>query len=210
MFILGITGGIGTGKTTVTGILQKAGAWIIDADELSRKVTAKGMPAIAEISDQIGKQFVVNHELNRKALSSYVFSKPDKKMIVEQIIHKYVVQSIDETISMLTKNGYEGIVVLDVPIPVQRGFIDACNEIWVVESPMNIRLKRIMDRNGWTSEEILARMNSQMTEEEYRGLADHVLVNDRDYQHLTSQICQLLMLKEEDAFKAMVNKLREY
>ena len=210
MFILGITGGIGTGKTTVTGILQKAGAWIIDADELSRKVTAKGMPAIAEISDQIGKQFVVNHELNRKALSSYVFSKPDKKMIVEQIIHKYVVQSIDETISMLTKNGYEGIVVLDVPIPVQRGFIDVCTEIWVVESPMKIRLKRIMDRNGWTSEEILARMNSQMTEEEYRGLADHVLVNDRDYQHLTSQICQLLMLKEEDAFKAMVNKLREY
>jgi len=210
MFILGITGGIGTGKTTVTGILKKVGAWIIDADELSRKVTAKGMPAIAEISDQIGKQFVVNHELNRKALSSYVFSKPDKKMIVEQIIHKYVVQSIDETISMLTKNGYEGIVVLDVPIPVQRGFIDVCTEIWVVESPMKIRLKRIMDRNGWTSEEILARMNSQISEDEYRGLTDHVLVNDSDYQHLTSQICQLLMLKEEDAFKAMVNKLREY
>ena len=124
MRIIGVTGGIGAGKSTVSAILKEMGAEVIDADQISRKVTQPGEPAWKEITGYFGQEILLpDKNLDRKKLARLVFNSEEKRRKLEKIIHARVIDEIKDRINTLRAEGYDGMVVLDVPIPVRNGFL---------------------------------------------------------------------------------------
>ena len=175
MFVLGITGGIGSGKSTVSSLLAERGLPVLDADEISRSVTGPMGRAMPEIAETFGKKVVsANGALNRKAMSDIAFSDKKKLDQLSSIIHKHVFEQIDETLKKEKEKGTK-CVVLDVPIPVNK-FRELCNQIWVVTCDKDVRLARLQKR-GMNKEEAERRIAVQMTDDEYCELGDHSIEN---------------------------------
>ena len=175
MFVLGITGGIGSGKSTVSSLLAERGLPVLDADEISRSVTGPMGRAMPEIAETFGKKVVsANGALNRKAMSDIAFSDKKKLDQLSSIIHKHVFEQIDETLRKEKEKGTK-CVVLDVPIPVNK-FRELCNQIWVVTCDKDVRLARLQKR-GMNKEEAERRIAVQMTDDEYCELGDHSIDN---------------------------------
>ena len=187
MFVLGITGGIGSGKSTVSGYFRDRGVQVLDADEISRQVTDVGGVALPEIAELLGARAITaNGALNRKYVASLVFSEKNKLDKLSSIIHHYVLTTIAEEIAKAAEKKVK-LIVLDVPIPVKHGFVDVCNQIWVVSASDPVRLDRLEAR-GMDRDDAKKRMLMQMTREEYEELGDVVLVNDGTLEDLYEQI----------------------
>lgn len=191
MFILGITGSIGCGKSTVSRILYDKGVPVLNADAISKDVTAQDGDAISEIEEVFGPRAILSdRSLNREYMADIVFKDNRKLDELSSIIHKHVFIVMDKEIARLTKEK-EKCVVLDVPIPVNKGFVDHCDQIWSVICDDQIRLKRLIDR-GMSREDALRRMSVQMTNDEYAALADHVIDNSGSYDDLVERINELI------------------
>lgn len=188
MKIIGVTGGIGSGKSTVAQILSTFGGRIIDADSIAKEVVGKGEKALGEIRDQFGPA-VINGagELDRAKLASIVFNDSEKLKALNNITHKYVVERILEDIRRYREDGVP-FVILDVPIPVKSGFLDVAHEIWVVSADMETRISRIMNRSGYTYEEALKRIRSQMKDEDYFKIADRIIINNKGIEELRHEV----------------------
>lgn len=190
MRIIGITGGIGSGKSTVSGILESLGVKIIDADVIARDIVKKGRIALNEIERQFGKSVIDNTgELDRKKLADIVFENTEKLMVLNQITHKYIKDKIDCEINQAKDNGIN-CVVIDAAILLENGFIDLVDEIWVVYACIEIRTKRIMDRNGFSYEEAIKRINAQKDENEYLKHADEVILNESGFKELREHVLE--------------------
>ena len=186
MFVLGITGGIGSGKSTVSGLLAERGLMVLDADEISRSVTGPMGRAMPEIAETFGKRVVSsNGALNRKAMSDIAFSDKNKLDKLSSIIHRHVFEQIDETLQKEKEKGTK-CVVLDVPIPVNK-FRELCNQIWVVTCDKDVRLARLQKR-GMEKEEAERRIAVQMTDDEYCELGDHAIDNSWDLEDLKDKV----------------------
>lgn len=186
MFVLGITGGIGSGKSTVSGLLAERGLMVLDADEISRSVTGPMGRAMPEIAETFGKSVVSsNGALNRKAMSDIAFSDKNKLDKLSSIIHRHVFEQIDETLQKEKEKGTK-CVVLDVPIPVNK-FRELCNQIWVVTCDKDVRLARLQKR-GMEKEEAERRIAVQMTDDEYCELGDHAIDNSWDLEDLKDKV----------------------
>lgn len=186
--ILGVTGGIGSGKSTVSSILKELGAVVIDADVISREVVEPGKMALDELTQEFGKDILDDWgQLNRKELAARVFNDVNKLRILNSIVHKYVVQKIQQNVEeQLLKQ--TKIIVIDAPIPIKNGFLDLCDEVWTVFAQMEIRVERIMNRNGMTYEEAVSRIKSQISDEEYLSIANKVINNDDDVTTLRQEV----------------------
>ena len=190
MFVLGITGGIGSGKSTVSGILRDKGLLVLDADEISRKVTEPGGKALPVIAEKFGPRAVgANGVMNRKAVSSIVFSDKKKLDDLSSIIHQYVFEEMEEQVSKEKEKGTK-CVVLDVPIPVKR-FTDMCDQIWVVTCDRDVRLARLAKR-GLDKEEALRRIDMQMSDDEYCSLGDCSIDNSWELESLNEKVMRLV------------------
>lgn len=193
--VIGVTGGIGSGKSTVAKILHDLGASIIDADKIARQVTAKGQQAMEEIVIHFGEGVLDEKgELDRKKLSEIVFADSKEIETLNSITHKYVADRISVELYKLKEEKAE-IVVLDVPLPVEHGFLDIVDEVWVVIANKDTRIKRIMERNNITYEEALARIKMQKGDEEYLKLANEVINNDGSVEELEKAIAKLYIQK---------------
>lgn len=196
MNIIGITGGIGSGKSTVARILRVLGAKVIDADKIAREVTAKGQPALDEIVEYFGKDILnEDGELDRKKLGKIVFEDKEKLKVLNSITHKYVIERIINELERL-KEENANIIVLDVPLPVEHGFLDVVDEVWLVTANKDTRIKRIMERSGLTYEEVIKRMEAQKSDEEYLKIADEVIYNDGSMEELESTVAKLYIQKK--------------
>ena len=190
MFVLGITGGIGSGKSTVSGILRDKGLLVLDADEISKKVTEPGGKAIPAIAEEFGPRAVgANGVMNRKAVSSIVFSDKKKLDDLSTIIHRFVFEEMEELVEKEKEKGTK-CVVLDVPIPVRR-FTDMCDQIWVVTCDKDVRLARLAKR-GLEKEEALRRIDMQMSDDEYCSLGDFAIDNSWDMESLNDKVNKLI------------------
>lgn len=190
MFVLGITGGIGSGKSTVSKYLGDKGLIVIDADEISRQVTDVGGIAVPAIEEVFGKRAVRDDgSLNRKYVSGLVFKDKTKLDTLSTIVHKYVLDKMENDIQRYREKGVK-CVVLDVPIPVNR-FISMCNQIWVVTCDDDIRLSRLEDR-GMDREDAGRRIAMQMTNDEYMSLGDHSIDNSGSKEDTLKQVDALI------------------
>ena len=186
MFILGITGGIGSGKSTVSGILADKGLLVLDADEISRAVTGPGGRAMPEIAAVFGNKVVTsNGALNRRVMSDIAFGDKKKLDDLSTIIHRHVFEQMEESLAKEKEKGSK-CVVLDVPIPVNK-FREMCDQIWVVTCDKDVRLARLQKR-GMDKEEAERRIAVQMTDDEYCELGDHSIDNSWDLEGLKEKV----------------------
>jgi len=194
MFVIGVTGGIGCGKSEVANICRDYGLNIIDADEISRNVTTSHGAAIAEIEQVFGKKMITEDgSLNRKAMSDLVFKNKRSLDQLSSIIHKYVVEEMRNQVETLKKKKCKA-VVLDVPIPVKNGFLDICDQVWVVWADDELRISRLNQR-GMTTVDARRRIKSQMTKEDYEAIADKTILNNGSLDTLRKNV--VLLLDEE-------------
>lgn len=192
MRIIGITGGIGSGKTTTAKILESLGAYIIDADEIAKGLLKNGYKAYNEIIDFFGSEILdENYEIDRKKLAGIVFNDKSKLTVLNEIMHTQVYIKIKDIINQLKQEDFKGIVILDVPIPNEE-FKKISDEIWVVDSDDETRISRVVKRMGITREEAVKRMNAQLKREDYLRLADKVIRNKGTEEALKSLVINLL------------------
>lgn len=194
MKIIGVTGGIGSGKSTVSRILRDLGAKIVSADKIARDIVHKGEKALLEIVEHFGDEILTsNGELDRKKLGTIVFGNNEKLEVLNSITHKYIVEKIVNIVEQFKMDNKSGIMVIDAPIPVEHGFIDIVDQVWVVTADIDVRVKRIIERDGITREEALSRINSQKKESEYLDIADEVLVNNGEIEELEKEVARLFI-----------------
>ena len=199
MKVIGLTGGIGTGKSTVSAYLREKGCRIIDADRMAHQMTEKGSPCLAEIEAAFGKEFFLEDgSLDRKKLGETVFADPAKKEQLEQIITQKVIEKTLAEIEQY-RNRNEKLVVLDAPLLFECGMQGDTDENWLVTCDKNVRFARITARDGLSSEQIEKRMRNQMPTEQKEKLADRIIDNSRDLPWLHAQVdAQLARLKQEE------------
>ena len=192
MLIIGVTGGIGSGKSSVSSILKELGARVLDADAITRQVVEPGKPAWHEIVSSFGSDILnPDKTIDRKKLAGIVIKSGTEKKKLEAIIHHKVLTAMKWQIDILKKEGYKGVVALDVPIPVKDGFLNIVDQVWVVTSDYEERIRRIMKRSGFSREEAKIRIASQLSQDEYVRLADVVIKNDKDFNELRNKVERL-------------------
>ncbi len=197
--IIGVTGPIGSGKSMVSRILRDLGAVIIDADVIARTVTSKGSEALVELVSYFGEDILdQNGELNRKKLAAMAFNDPVKLHALNSITHKHIIRKIRSGIENIKTSGKSEVVVVDAAIPVEHGFLDIVDEVWIVFAEREKRIRRIMERSGYTYEEAMERINSQIRDDEYLSIDGKVLENDGTIEELEKAVVKLFIHKKED------------
>ena len=199
MKIIGVTGGIGSGKSAVSRTLRDLGAAVVDADVLAKGVTAAGGKAFDELVEYFGREIVgESGELDRAKLASIAFGDKVKLHALNCITHKHITEKIYDTVEILKNTGKWDIIVIDAPIPVEKGFMDLADEIWVVSADRETRIKRVMERSGFSYGNVSDRIDSQLRDEEYLKLADEVLYNNSSIEELEQTVVRLFLQKKQE------------
>jgi dephospho-CoA kinase len=182
---IGLTGGIGSGKSTVAALLAERGAPIVDADRIAREVLEPGTNGLAAVVAEFGTGVLTPEgALDRPALASVVFGDPAARARLDAVVHPLVRARAAELIAQAPP---DAVVVQDIPLLVETGQAGAHDLVLVVETDLAIRLARLVDR-GLTAADARARIASQASDEERRAVADVVLRNDGDRQELAAQV----------------------
>ena len=149
MQVIGLTGGIASGKSTVSNILKKAGAVIIDADRIARDVVKKGLPAYQEIRDTFGDNVLSpDGEIDRSVLGDIIFNDPQKKQLLNRIVHPYVSKETNFQLKHIEKTHPNTIVILDIPLLMEAQMHRDLSDVIVVYVPEHTQIKRLMRRDG--------------------------------------------------------------
>lgn len=189
-YIIGLTGGIGCGKSEAAKCLKSLGAAHIDADGISRELTAPGGDALPAIREKFGDEvFCEDGTLDRAVLGRVVFASEPHRRMLEGIIHP-LVQS--RTLAEIEAAGARGdkVVILDVPLLYETGMDVLCDETWVVSAGPETQLSRVMQR-GLTAEQAQARIDSQMPAEERNAKATRIINTDRPVERTQAELTNL-------------------
>jgi dephospho-CoA kinase len=183
MIIIGLTGGIASGKTTVAKMLADLGAVIIDADVVARRVMAKGMPVWEYMTD--------NGDIDRKKLGELVFA--DRKALekLNAITHPVIRWEILQEINRLASKKCCQVVVVDAALLIEAGWTEIADEVWLVVADKETQINRLRQRNGLSREQAMNRINSQMDQETKKKYADKVINNSHDIEHTRRQVERL-------------------
>jgi dephospho-CoA kinase len=192
VFLVAVTGGIGSGKSTVTARFAERGCPVIDADRVAREVVEPGEPALAELSEHFGGQVIRSDgSLDRAAMAGIVFADPDARAELERITHPRVAARMAARIAELDAEPGarpERLVVVDHPLLVEIGQAGRFDAVVVVLAPEDVRLQRLADERGMDPEDVRARMAAQATDAERRAVATHVVDNGGDLATLLAQV----------------------
>ncbi len=191
MKVIGLAGGIGTGKSEVSRILGEMGAEVLNADRYGHEVYLPGTDGLREVVEAFGEDVLQpNGEVDRRALGGKVFGNPEAMAQLNAIAWPRIRQKLEDGIEEQRQLG-TGVVVLDAAVLIEAGWTDAADEVWVVTAPEGDVVSRLQARNNLTEEQVRARMASQMSSEERVKHADVVVANDGDLQGLQSNIEKL-------------------
>lgn len=178
MIVAGLTGGIGTGKSTVSAVFAEAGAVIIDADEIARDVVATGRPAWCRIVAHFGREVLLpDGDIDRKKLGAIIFNDARQKAHLDRIVHPHVIAETEQRLKEIERVQPQAVVILDVPLLIEAGMERDLDEVIVVYTPEAVQLKRLMRRDRLTAAEGLSRIRSQMPIEEKKMRATVVIDN---------------------------------
>ena len=185
MLLIGLTGGIGSGKSTVSRLLVERGAVLVDADLLAREVVEPGTPGLAAVVEAFGDRVLTpNGALDRAALAAIVFADPEARGRLDGIVHPLVRQRAAELVAAASA---DAVVVQDVPLLVETGQAASFDLVLVVEADPAIRVARLVQR-GLTEVDARARIAAQASDEQRRAVADVVLDNSGSLEHLAEQV----------------------
>lgn len=193
MLRVGLTGGIGSGKTTVSNHLAKLGATVIDADVVSRQVVEPGEPALDEIKSQLGEEFIRSDgSLNRDLLKKAIFNSPDLRLKLEAILHPRILGRMAKEADASTGP----YVVLVLPLLVEANLTDLVDRVLVVDCEEDTQVARLHERDNLTDDQISQILQAQASRQERLSYADDVITNNDDIDDLlrsTEQIHQFYL-----------------
>jgi dephospho-CoA kinase len=189
MLLVGLTGGIGSGKTTVAEMLAERGAVIVDADELARQALEPGTRAFQQVLGLFGEEVVSDGELDRAAIARVVFADEEKRRALESITHPEVFRLLAEAVEW--HRATDNVVVFDAPLIIETGFHEACDVVVVVSAPEDQRIERVMRERGMTAAEASVRIAAQAGPEAREAAADVIIENDGDLAVLKERVEKL-------------------
>ena len=189
MLRVGLTGGIGSGKSTVGALLAEHGAVVIDSDALAREVVAAGSAGLDAVVDAFGPEVLTETgELDRAAMGRRVFADGAARARLEAVIHPRVRQRAAEIEASAPP---DAVVVHDIPLLVETGQAASFDVVVVVDAPVELQVDRLTRERGMTTDEARSRIDAQASREERLAVADHVVVNDSTPAELSSAVDRL-------------------
>ncbi|MCQ2548150.1 MAG: dephospho-CoA kinase [Clostridia bacterium] len=192
--ILGVSGGIGSGKSTVSSyIMDKTKCKCIDADKMSHDMCKAGSKQLMEIVKHFGSEVLTSDgNLNRKYLGDIVFNDPSKLEVLEHFTTDKIVEEIHNEVKQYKEMEDCKLVLLDAPLLFEKDLYKLCDINLLVTCDLDRKIERLMARDGFGREQIISRINNQMSDEEKSKFADVILDNSKDLDYLYNQIDQFL------------------
>ncbi len=192
MKVIGLTGGIATGKSTVSRMLVEAGLPVIDADLIAREIVQPGEMAYREIVQAFGSEVLrKDGSIDRKLLGRLIFAQPSRRKQLDQITHPKILQAIQDELAVLRAKGTP-IVVLDIPLLLETGMDAMVDEIWVVACSRDLQVQRLRARDNLSLEDAEGRLGSQMPLQEKIKSAHRVIDNSGDIGNTRRQVLSFL------------------
>jgi len=172
---VGLTGGIASGKSTVSAILAELGAVIIDGDKLAREVVERGQPGLDQVVAAFGPEILTpDGDMDRAKVGQIVFNDEAKRKVLEGIVHPLVFERYAALEASAPK---DGLVVHDIPLLAESGRADTFDAVIVVETPAEVQVERMLRDRGWTQADAESRIAAQATPQQRRAIATHLIVN---------------------------------
>ena len=188
MLKIGLTGGIGSGKTTVANLFKKRGVPIIDADKISHALVEPGMPGLDQIAASFGNKVLDSDgRLNRTMMREIIYSSPDKKALLESILHPMVYEAIDKEVCKQNTT----YCILSIPLLIETEQCHRVDRVLVVDTPVKMQYARVKGRDGLMEEEIERIILAQASQDKKLAIADDVISNSSDLSSLDKQVEKL-------------------
>lgn len=194
---VGLTGGVASGKSTVSAILAELGAVVIDADLIAREVVARGTPGLEAVVAEFGPELLTpDGELDRPAMGALVFGDPDARKRLEAIIHPLVHRRSAE---LEEQAGDSAVVVHDIPLLAEVGRAGSFDAVVVVDAPPELQVSRMVENRGWTRQDAESRIAAQATRDDRRAIATYVVDNTGTRDELSAQVEEIYAALAERA-----------
>ena len=191
MKIIGLTGGIGSGKSTVSQFLAELGAVILDADKVGHEALRSRSEVWRQVVNAFGKQIATSKgDIDRKKLGKIVFNNSEARAKLNRIMHPAMYDMVKARLEKYRGQGV-GVLVLEAPLLLEAGWTSLVDEVWVAVAPEAIVLKRLTERTGLSEPESMARIHSQLTSEERIKHADVIIDTDCDLDELKAKVKEL-------------------
>ncbi len=188
MFVIGLIGGIGSGKSSVSAILHSLGVEIIDADKVGHEAYNPNSEGWKKVISVFGQDIVgPENEIDRKKLGGIVFSDPSEMEKLNKLMHPIIHNLVEEKIKLLSHQGVK-VVVLEAAILIEANWQDLTDEIWLAKSNQEVVIERVQLRNNFTREEIIKRIQSQMSNDEREKHSDIVIDNNGTIEQLEEKV----------------------
>ena len=188
MIVIGLTGGIGSGKSEVSRMLKELGATVIDADRVGHEAYRPYTESWKDLVDEFGRDILLpNGEIDRKKLGARVFSSPQELARLNAIVHPRMYTMMEERLEALRRQGTE-VVVMEAAVLIEAGWTPLVDEVWVTTAPEDVAVQRIRQRNGMPGEEVRQRIRSQLSSEERAKQAAVVIENSGGMEELRERV----------------------
>lgn len=189
MILIGLTGGIGSGKSTVSGLLAERGAVIIDADAIVRELQAPGQPLLLVLAERFGPSIISEDgSLDRAALASVAFSDPEALKDLNKIVHPAVAAEMDRRLA--EQRSTDNVVVLDIPLLAENPRKGLCGVV-VVDIAPELAVRRLVDFRAMAEDDARARISKQASRDDRLAIADQVIDNSGDLDYLKGQVAAI-------------------
>lgn len=192
MFVIGLTGGIASGKSLVSRMLKQLGARIIDADIVGHQVMESGLPAYEELIEYFGSSILDSQDrIDRKVLGCIVFADYEKLQVLNSISHPRILERIRQILGELKEQGVCEVVVIEAALLFEIKLDTLVDEVWTVETTPEIQVQRLMERNGFSEKKAQERIKAQVPAKERIAKAHKLIWNKGEPEELERQILEL-------------------
>lgn len=194
MKVIGITGGVGCGKSTVLAMLKElCKAYMVMADEVAKELMQPDAAGFSQVVDFFGAEILnQDGEIDRPKLARIIFDSPNKRMVLNSIIHPLVKKTIMETITHLRIEGTVDYVFVEAALLIEEHYEVICDELWYVYAPVEMRRKRLKESRGYSDEKIKRMLKSQLSEMQFREKCSVVIDNGKGLDFTRAQLVKLL------------------
>ena len=192
MFIVGLTGGVATGKSSVSRMLKEEGAYIIDADQIAKELVEPHSPAWNEIQSIFGQEILSRDDLiDRKKLAAIVFSSPEKRKLLSRILHPRIKKEMARRVNAIGQKDPQAIVVIDAPLLVETGYHREMERVILVLSTEMQQIERLRNRDGMDPEDARKIISSQMPLKEKMKVADFIIENEGSLEEARRRVKEI-------------------
>ncbi|NCC81762.1 MAG: dephospho-CoA kinase [Clostridia bacterium] len=193
MKVIGLTGGIASGKSTITNYIESKGIPVIDGDRVSREVVLPGSEALMKIEEEFGKEYILSDgTLDRKKMGNHVFNNPAERKKLEGILHPIIRNEFIKKINEYKKNPEIKIVLLDAALLIESKMTDLTDSLWLVYADKEVQIKRVMARDNVSEDVALSIINSQMLLSDKKKYADEIIDNNKSFLEVYEKVDNLL------------------